>query len=639
MTDPSSYRPESGTIPTGPGVYRFRDHLGRVIYVGKARSLRSRVNSYFADFATLHPRTQSMVTAASSVDWVVVANEVEALALEFTWIKEYDPRFNVKYRDDKSYPYLAITVGERFPRAAVVREPRRKGTRYFGPYAHAWAIRETLDELSKVFGIRTCRDGVFKRAAQLGRPCLLGYIDKCSAPCVGRIDEDHYRERVDDMCKFLAGNTRPFIRQLETAMSDAATRQEYEEAARLRDRLGALRRAMERNAVVLDDGTDADVVALHDDALEIGVQVFHVRSGRLVGERSFIVEKAEDISLGGYVERVLQRLYAGREGVEIDSARPPREVLVSAEPEDGAAVGGWLAERRGGLVDVRIPQRGDKRALMETAVNNAREALSRHRLKRSSDLTARSEALAELQDYLQLNEAPLRIECIDISTLQGTDTVASLVVFEDGLPRKADYRSFIIRTLRADDLAAVREVVERRFAHQSTGQERRTFAYPPGLLVIDGGAPQVAAAQQALTDIGAGDIPVVGLAKRLEEVWPPDSAEPIILPRTSEALYLLQRVRDEAHRTAIALHRKRRSSRQRRSALDDIPGLGEVKAKALIRHFGSVKAIKNASIEELQAVSGIGPTLATAINQALASDAVDVDDATSAFPLKEDIHG
>ena len=634
MTDPSSYRPESGTIPTGPGVYRFRDHQGRVIYVGKARSLRSRVNSYFADFATLHPRTQSMVTAASSVDWVVVANEVEALALEFTWIKEYDPRFNVKYRDDKSYPYLAITVGEQFPRAAVVREPRRKGTRYFGPYAHAWAIRETLDELSKVFGVRTCRDGVFKRAAQLGRPCLLGYIDKCSAPCVGRIDEDGYRERVDDMCKFLAGNTRPFIKQLESAMDDAAARQEYEEAARLRDRLGALRRAMERNAVVLDDGTDADVVALHDDALEIGVQVFHVRSGRLVGERSFTVEKAEDISLGGYVERVLQRLYSGREGVEIDSARPPREVLVSAEPDDGAAVGGWLEERRGGPVDVRIPQRGDKRALMETAVNNAREALNRHRLKRSSDLTARSEALAELQDYLHLNEAPLRIECIDISTLQGTDTVASLVVFEDGLPRKADYRSFIIKTPRADDLAAVREVVERRFAHKSTNEERRTFAYPPGLLVIDGGAPQVAAAQQALTDVGAGDIPVVGLAKRLEEVWPPDSADPIILPRTSEALYLLQRVRDEAHRTAIAFHRKRRSSRQRRSALDDIPGLGEVKAKALLRHFGSVKAIRNATTEELQVVPGIGPTLAATINQALASASTNSDS-----PQKEEAHG
>lgn len=620
MTDPSSYRPEPGTIPTDPGVYRFKDHQGRVIYVGKARSLRSRLNSYFADFASLHPRTQSMVTAASSVDWVVVATEVEALALEFTWIKEYDPRFNVKYRDDKSYPYLAVSVGEEFPRAAVVREPRRKGTRYFGPYAHAWAIRETLDELSKVFGIRTCRDGVFKRAAQLGRPCLLGYIDKCSAPCVGRIDEHDYRSRVDDMCKFLAGSTRPFMRTLESAMQDAAARQDYEEAARYRDRLGALRRAMERNAVVLDDGTDADVIALHEDALEIGVQVFHVRSGRLVGERSFIVEKAEDITLGGYVERVLQRLYAEREGMDIDSARPPREVLVSAEPESVASVAAWLVERRGGSVDIRTPQRGDKRALMETASANAREALNRHRLKRSSDLTARSEALAELQEYLQLSEAPLRIECIDISTLQGTDTVASLVVFEDGLPRKSEYRSFIIKNPAADDLAAVREVVERRFAHRSDDAHKRTFAYPPGLLVIDGGAPQVAAAQQALTDVGAGDIPVVGLAKRLEEVWPPDSVDPLILPRTSEALYLLQRVRDEAHRTAIAFHRKRRTARQRRSALDEIPGLGEVKAKALLRHFGSVKAIRAATIEQLQVVSGIGPALAATIFQALTSD-------------------
>lgn len=620
MTDPTSYRPESGTIPTDPGVYRFRDQHGRVIYVGKARSLRSRLNSYFADFASLHPRTQSMVTSASSVDWVVVANEVEALALEFTWIKEYDPRFNVKYRDDKSYPYLAVTVGEEFPRAAVVREPRRKGTRYFGPYAHAWAIRETLDELSKVFGVRTCRDGVFKRAAALGRPCLLGYIDKCSAPCVGRIDAQGYRERVDDMCRFLAGNTRPFIKQLEISMGEAAEREEYEEAARLRDRLGALRRAMERNAVVLDDGTDADVVALEDETLELGVQVFHIRSGRLVGERSFIVEKAEDMPLGGYMERVLQRLYSGREGVEIDSARPPREILVSTKPQDVAAVTAWLTERRQGPVEIRVPQRGDKRALMQTATSNAREALGRHKLKRSSDLTARSEALAELQDYLQLAEAPLRIECIDVSTLQGTDTVASLVVFEDGLPRKADYRSFIIKTPAADDLASVREVVERRFASKSGDEERRTFAYPPGLLVIDGGAPQVAAAQQALTDVGAGDIPVVGLAKRLEEVWSPESPDPIILPRTSEALYLLQRVRDEAHRTAIAFHRKRRSARQRRSALDDVPGLGEVKAKALLKHFGSVKAIKAATVSQLQEVTGIGPALAATIAQALASD-------------------
>lgn len=635
MSDPTDYRPPSGSIPTSPGVYRFRDGHGRVVYVGKARSLRSRLNSYFADFASLHPRTQSMLTAASSVDWVVVANEVEALALEFTWIKEFDPRFNVKYRDDKSYPYLAVTVGEDFPRAAVVREPRRRGTRYFGPYAHAWAIRETLDELSKVFGVRTCRDGVFKRAAALGRPCLLGYIDKCSAPCVGRIDRDGYRERVDDMCKFLSGNTKPFVSQLQSAMNEAAARQEYEEAARLRDRLGALKRAMERNTVVFDDGTDADVIALHDDLLEIGVQVFHVRSGRLTGERSFIVEKAEDIPLGGYVERVLQRLYAGREGIEIDSARPPREVLVSAQPQDRASLAAWLTERRGGPVEIRVPQRGDKRALMETASANAQEALMRHRFKRSSDLTARSEALAELQGYLDLTEAPLRIECIDISTLQGTDTVASLVVFEDGLPRKSDYRSFIIKTPKADDLASVREVVERRFARSlnvepgaesegDTGDDvakSRTFAYPPGLLVIDGGAPQVAAAQQALTEVGAGDIPVVGLAKRLEEVWSPESADPIILPRTSEALYLLQRVRDEAHRTAIAFHRKRRGKRQRRSALDDVPGLGEVKAKALIRHFGSVKAIRQATDAQLQSVPGIGPALAQAIVQALASDA------------------
>jgi len=634
MADPSTYRPAPGTIPTEPGVYRFRDEHGRVVYVGKARSLRSRLNSYFADFASLHPRTQSMLQAAASVDWVVVANEVEALALEFTWIKEFDPRFNVKYRDDKSYPYLAVTVGEKFPRASVVREPKRKGTRYFGPYAHAWAIRETLDELSKVFGVRTCRDGVYRRAAQMGRPCLLGYIDKCSAPCVGRIDEQDYRERVDDMCRFLSGNTRPFVRALEESMRAAAERQDYEEAARLRDRLGALRRAMERNAVVLSDGTDADLIAVHDDPLELGVQIFHVRDGRLTGERSLIVEKAEDLPFGGYLERIVQQVYAGRDrsGVEIDSSRPAREVLVSGEVADAPALEQWLSDRRGGPVELRIPRRGDKRALMDTALTNAADALARHRLKRSNDLTARSEALSELQEYLDLAEAPLRIECIDISTLQGTDTVASLVVFEDGLPRKSDYRTFAIRTPGADDLASVREVVERRFAPRqeatlSTQPEtqeeiapaRSTFAYPPGLLVIDGGAPQVAAARLALTEVGAGDIPVVGLAKRLEEVWAPDGADPIILPRTSEALYLLQRVRDEAHRTAIAFHRKRRAARSRGSALDSVPGLGKVKAKALLRHFGSVKAIKAASQEELQAVPGIGPALAGTIVEALAS--------------------
>lgn len=637
MTDPSQYRPDPGSIPTAPGVYRFRDPQGRVVYVGKARSLRSRLNSYFADFASLHPRTQSMLTTAGSVDWVVVANEVEALALEFTWIKEFDPRFNVKYRDDKSYPYLAVTVGEQFPRAAVVREPRRKGTRYFGPYAHAWAIRETLDELSKVFGVRTCRDGVFRRAAQMGRPCLLGYIDKCSAPCVGRIDQDDYRSRVEDMCRFLSGQTRPFIRSLEGAMRQAADQQEYEEAARLRDRLGALQRAMERNAVVLGDGTDADIIALADDALEFGVQIFYVRDGRIVGERSMIVEKAEELPIGRYVERVVQQVYAGRDrdGVEIASASPAPEVLVSHAPEDADSLGTWLADRRDGPVDLRVPQRGDKRSLMETASKNATDALSRHRLKRSSDLTARSEALGQLQEYLDLAEAPLRIECIDVSTLQGTDTVASLVVFEDGLPKKGDYRSFIIKTPDADDLTSVAEVVQRRFAQIPDSPElgngedavvpekRRTFAYPPGLLVIDGGAPQVGAAQQALMSVGASDIPVIGLAKRLEEVWTPDSSDPVILPRNSEALYLLQRVRDEAHRTAIALHRKRRTSRNRRSALDDIPGLGPERAKALLRHFGSVKAIRAASVDEIQAVQGVGPVLAHSIEQALASGAKD----------------
>jgi len=571
-----------------------------------------------------------MLQAASSVDWVVVANEVEALALEFTWIKEFDPRFNVKYRDDKSYPYLAVTVGERFPRASVVREPRKKGTRYFGPYAHAWAIRQTLDELSKVFGVRTCRDGVFRRAEQMGRPCLLGYIDKCSAPCVGRIDESEYRTRVEDLCRFLAGNTGPFVKSLESAMAQAAERQDYEEAARLRDRLGALRRAMERNAVVLSDGTDADLIAVHDDELELGVQTFHIREGRLVGERSFIVEKAEELPLGGYIERIVQQVFAGRDrsGVEIDSARPAREVLLSHQAVDPAALSQWLAARRGSPVELRVPQRGDKRSLMDTALANASDALGRHRLKRSSDLTARSEALAQLQEYLELNEAPLRIECIDISTLQGTDTVASLVVFEDGLARKGEYRTFTIRTAGADDLTAVAEVVTRRFAQRTKANDDETlgpsptFAYPPGLLVIDGGAPQVAAAQQALMESGASEIPVVGLAKRLEEVWTPDSRDPIILPRTSEALYLLQRIRDESHRTAIAFHRKKRSARTRASALDGIAGLGEVRAKALLKHFGSVRAIRQASVEQLQEVSGIGPALADSIAQALASASI-----------------
>jgi excinuclease ABC subunit C len=625
MTDPESYRPAAGDIPTRPGVYRFRDERGRVVYVGKARNLRARLTSYFADPGTLHPRTRTMVTTAASVDWVVVANEVEALSLEYSWIKEYDPRFNVKYRDDKSYPYLAVTVGESFPRAAVVREAKRRGTRYFGPYAHAWAIRDTLDQLVRVFPIRTCRDGVFARAKQVGRPCLLGYIEKCSAPCVGRIDEAEYRGLVDDFCDFMAGNAEPFIRSVEREMLEASARMEYEDAARLRDRLGALTRALERNTVVFDDSTDADVIAVVEDELQMGVQVFHVRGGRIRGERGFVIEKGEDLDTSGYLERVLQRLYA-----QADIARPPKEVLLSSPLEDSAPWVQWLSELRGAKVSIRTPQRGDKRALMATAIANAENTLAHHTAKRSADLTTRSQALRELQDSLGLPEPPLRIECIDISTLQGQDTVASLVVFEDGLPKKRDYRSFIIRTPGADDLTAMAEVVTRRYqpivseepVEQSPEQPEATrrFAYPPALLVVDGGAPQVRAAQDALMDLGLMDLPVIGLAKRLEEVWVPGDQDPVILPRTSEALYLLQRVRDEAHRTAIAFHRKRRGNRQTRSALDGIPGLGPAKAKALIRHFGSVKAIRAATEEQLQEAPGIGPALAGVVHRSLSAD-------------------
>lgn len=632
--------PRPRDIPTASGVYRFRDHSGRVVYVGKAGNLRSRLSSYFADPATLHPRTRSLVECATSVDWVVVGNEVEALTLEFAWIKEFDPRFNVRFRDDKTYPYLAVTVGEEFPRVSVVREAKRKGTRYFGPYAHAWAIRDTLDEVLKVFPIRSCRDGVYRRAKQVGRPCLLGYIGKCSAPCVSKISSEDYRKLVNDFCSFMAGQGETFIRDLDRAMQDASSAQDYEEAARLRDRVGALRAAMERNAVVFSDNTDADVISMVEEQLEAGIQIFHVRSGRIRGERGFVLEKSEDLTSSGYLERVLQRIYSE----EIDI---PREVLVSNVLESRRVWESWLSEKRGSAVTVRVPQRGDKRALMETAAVNAKHNLEVHKLRRSSDITSRSRALQELQDALGLNDVPLRIECIDISTLQGQDTVASLVVFEDALPKKREYRSFIIRTVTADDTGAVAEVVSRRFRPtpdlpgplgpvpvtegEAAGEgTQQRFAYPPGLLVIDGGQPQVRAAQDALMAAGVSDLPVIGLAKRLEEVWLPEARDPIILPRTSEALYLLQRVRDEAHRTAIGLHRKRRGKRSTASALDDISGLGPIRAKALLRHFGSVRALRSATTAELGSVSGIGPVLAATIALALS-------DQRQADNLKEDV--
>jgi excinuclease ABC subunit C len=645
MADPSRYRPQPGEIPTEPGVYRFRDAHGRVIYVGKAVSLRSRLSSYFQDISALHPRTRSMVQTGASVEWTVVRNEVEALQLEYAWIKEYDPRFNVRYRDDKSYPYLAVTMGEEFPRAQVMRGAKKPGTRYFGPYAHAWAIRETLDQLLRVFPVRTCSKGVFKRANQVGRPCLLGYIDKCSAPCVGRVTAEEHRAIAEDFCDFMAGNTGQFVKDLERRMRAASQDLDFETAARLRDDIVALQRALEKSAVVLPDATDADVFGLADDELEVAFQVFHVRGGRVRGQRGWVSEKgAEDLS--DIVEHLLQQVYGDESPQAV-----PRQVLVPVEPTGRASLEEWLSGIRGARVAIRVPQRGDKRALLDTVARNALQSLARHKVARSGDLTVRSQALQELQDILELDEAPLRIESFDISHVQGTDVVGSMVVFEDGLPRKSEYRRFIVRHGTSDDTAAMHEVLTRRFRHLLTapsskdevGQETGAqvgpvsgavpagqpvapdgrparFAYPPNLVVVDGGLPQVNAAAAALLDVGVNDVSVIGLAKRLEEIWVPGQQFPVILPRTSEGLYLLQRVRDEAHRFANAFHRQRRSRSMTVSRLDGIPGLGPARQKALLRRFGSVKRLQEAEIEELTEVPGIGPSLAAVIHRRLTSE-------------------
>jgi excinuclease ABC subunit C len=647
VADPATYRPAPGTLPDQPGVYKFRDEHGRVIYVGKAKSLRSRLSSYFQDVANLHIRTQTMVRTASAVEWTVVSTEVEALQLEYSWIKEFDPRFNVRYRDDKSYPWLAVTLDEEFPRAQVMRGAKRKGVKYFGPYAHAWAIRETLDALLRVFPMRTCSNGVFKRAGQVGRPCLLGYIDKCSAPCVARVDAAQHRRITEDFVDFMSGQTLRYVKRLERDMRDASRRQEYERAARLRDDIGALNRALEKQAVVLGDGTDADVVAFAEDELEAAVQVFYVRGGRVRGQRGWVVDKIEDIDTGGLVEQFLTQAYLDEQN------EVPREVLVPALPPDEDVVAELLQIVRGSKVSLRVPQRGDKRALLDTVERNAKEAFMRHKLKRSSDITSRSMALQELQDALGLFEAPLRIECYDVSNLQGSEVVASMVVFEDGLARKSEYRRFAIRGVEGqDDVRSINEVIYRRFrryleerietgeldAHDLraerdheqpqpidpvTGKAKK-FAYPPQLVVVDGGAPQVAAAAAAMRKLGVTDVALCGLAKRLEEVWLPDRSDPVILPRTSEALYLLQRVRDEAHRFAITYHRQKRSKALTVSVLDGVPGLGELRRKALLRAFGSVKRLRAASADEIASVPGIGRRTAEAVVAALAGEAAPV---------------
>ncbi|HYP45587.1 MAG TPA: excinuclease ABC subunit UvrC [Propionibacteriaceae bacterium] len=644
MAVPSSYRPASGSIPEQPGVYRFSDARGRVIYVGKAKSLRSRLNSYFADTASLHSRTRSMVTSAAKVDWTVVQTEVEALQLEYSWIKEFDPRFNVKYRDDKSYPWLAVTLAEEFPRVMVGRGAKRKGNRYFGPYSHAWAIRETVDLLLRVFPMRSCRAGVFRNHQLIGRPCLLGYIDKCSAPCVGRVSPDEHRRIVEDFCSFMAGHAAPLIKRLETDMHQASDALEFERAARLRDDIGALQQAMAKNAIVLQDGTDADVIALAEDPLEVAVQIFHVRGGRVRGERGWVADRVDDIGTEELVEQFLVQLYADADPTNPDPGSIPREVLVPALPPSQESLTQMLTERRGALVSIRVPQRGDKRVLMETVSKNAGQTLIRHKATRSGDLSTRNQALEEIQEALELPAPPLRMECFDISNLQGTEVVASMVVFEDGLPRKSEYRRFVIRGVDGqNDVAAMHEVITRRFRRliddrssmQSANSQRvglgeegpllvdpttgapRKFAYAPSLVVVDGGPPQVAAAAAALDQLGITDVALCGLAKRLEEVWLPHSDEPVILPRSSEGLYLLQRLRDEAHRFAIDHHRSRRSRSMVESLLDQVQGLGEVRRRALMSHFGSLKKLRAATVEEIAAVPGFGTKTALAIKQQL----------------------
>ncbi|MFQ6146871.1 excinuclease ABC subunit UvrC [Streptomyces seoulensis] len=653
MADPSSYRPKPGEIPDSPGVYRFRDEHRRVIYVGKAKSLRQRLANYFQDLANLHPRTRTMVTTAASVEWTVVSTEVEALQLEYSWIKEYDPRFNVKYRDDKSYPYLAVTMNEQFPRVQVMRGHKKKGVRYFGPYGHAWAIRDTVDLLLRVFPVRTCSAGVFKNAARTGRPCLLGYIGKCSAPCVGRVSAEDHRELAEEFCDFMAGRTGAYLRPLEERMTRAAEEMEYERAARLRDDIGALKKAMEKSAVVLADATDADLIAVAEDELEAAVQIFHVRGGRVRGQRGWVTDKVEEVTTGALVEHALQQLYGEESGDAV-----PKEVLVPALPDPLEPVQQWLTDRRGSGVSLRIPQRGDKKALMETVQRNAQQALALHKTKRASDLTTRSRALEEIAEALGLDSAPLRVECYDISHLQGDDVVASMVVFEDGLQRKSEYRRFQIKGFQGqDDVRSMHEVITRRFRRYLAEKEKtgewagdgtdaaaadgeiltadgspladlaeddgrpKRFAYPPQLVVVDGGQPQVAAAQRALDELGIDDIAVCGLAKRLEEVWVPGEDDPVVLPRTSEGLYLLQRVRDEAHRFAIGYQRTKRAKRFRAGPLDEVPGLGDTRKRALIKHFGSVKKLRAATVDQIREVPGIGLKTAETIAAALAQAA------------------
>lgn len=609
-------RPEAGSIPLTPGVYLFKDALGRVVYVGKAKSLRARLSNYFA--SDLHPRTAAMVEAAAELEWIITENEVEALHLEVNLIKQHRPRYNVRYRDDKSYPYLAVTLDEEYPRARVMRGPKKKGVRYYGPFAHAHAIRDTLDLLLRTFPMRTCSQGTFDRCRRRGRPCLLFHIERCSGPCVHAVDADEHRRIALELCSFLDGNTAPVINRLEAGMRDASTRQEYEIAAKMRDQLENVRKAIERQQMVSSDKDEMDVIGFVEDDLEAAFQVFFVRRGRVTGRKGYVVDKIEDLSTPQLVARFLERLYG--------DAEVPRQVLVPVEPEDTQLIEAWLTRTRRARVQVRMPRRGEKRALLETVTQNAKEAFAQHRLKRASDFAARARQLRELQEHLGLDDAPLRIECFDISNTGPTEAVGSMVVFEDGLPKRSDYRRFAIRwNAGQDDFANMGEVIGRRFQHfiqdraSSPGENRRTgrFAYPPNLVVIDGGKGQLNRAVEVMDELGVDGVAVVALAKRMEEVFVPARPNPIIIPRGSEALYLLQHIRDEAHRFAISYHRLKRGKRMTSSALDGIEGLGEARRKKLLKHFGSVKRIREAQLEDLYQVRGVPRAVAEAVHAAL----------------------
>ncbi|MHB8669894.1 MAG: excinuclease ABC subunit UvrC [Acidimicrobiales bacterium] len=612
-------RPAAATIPDAPGSYQFKDRDGRVIYVGKAHSLRSRLSNYFADPASLPPRTAQMVAAAEGVEWIQVRNDVEALMLEYNLIKTHRPRFNIRLRDDKSYPFLAVTLGDEWPRAMVMRGQKRKGTRYFGPYGHAYAIRETLDLLLRTFPIRTCSDAKLERHRRQGRPCLLGHIEKCSAPCVGAVSSESYAALVDDLIEFLDGDTEPVIGRLERDMAEAAATLEFERAARIRDRLASVRKVIERQAMVTERPEDLDVLGLDEDDLEAAVQVFHVRRGRVVGRRGLVVDKVEDLTRSQLVSHLLEGLYG-----EPPPLGVPREVLVPDEPEDADLYARWLSGQRGGPVKVRVPRRGDKRALQDMVTQNARQEFVRHRLKRASDHNARARALNSLQEALDLPDAPLRIECFDMSHLQGRDYVGSMVVMEDGLPKKSDYRRFRVATVEgSDDLSAMEEVLTRRLRallaeRRDTARPGRKFAYPPNLLLVDGGLGQLGVALRVLREVGLDqEIAAAALAKRFEEVYVPGRPEPIRIPRQSEALYLLQRIRDEAHRFAITYHRKLRGTRMTRSVLDDITGLGPVRRKRLLRELGGVGAVRNTPVEDLLAIPWLPDPVARAIDAKL----------------------